>query len=350
MNSKQKQPQRRKAVLQAEMLETRALMTSGAGNTFAIMQSSIAKANQKVTLPFTYTPSLITLTPKNEITLGIDVAANNSNADPKIVSVIDSVTHKPIPMTRGIYTKAVQRSTPSASPQTTAVLITLHIPKNQINKDHTYDVIVEGQKKTTGAFLAGFYLPGDANGDGGVQSSDITLVQGAMNVSASSSSYVFAYDANRDGIINKTDLKIAEQNLGAVTNITPVVSANLNPASDSGIQDRITNIQNVEFDGQATPGATITYTDTNNTSPVTTTTANTLGQYSLHVPLGPGDNTFQVTATDAFGQSITGTIAPVSYSLSAPAAGAPTIPDQQGLTSAPTVPTTTTPATGTTTT
>jgi Dockerin type I domain/Bacterial Ig-like domain len=347
MNSKQKPPQRRKAILQAEMLETRALMTSGAGNTFAIMQSSIAKANQKVSLPFNYTPSLITTTAKGQITLGIDVAANSSNVIPKIVGVMDGVTHKMIPMSRAMYTKAVQRATPSSGPQTTAVLITLHIPKNQINKDHAYDVVVEGEKKTTGAFLAGFYLPGDANGDGGVQSSDITLIQGAMNVSASSSSYVFAYDANRDGIINKTDLKIAEQNLGAVTNITPVVSANLNPASDSGIQDRITNIQNVEFDGQATPGSTITYTDTDNTSPVTTTTANTLGQYSLHVPLGPGDNTFQVTATDGFGQSITGTIAPVSYSLSAPAAGTPTIPDQQGVTSAPTVPTTTTPTTTT---
>jgi hypothetical protein len=343
MNPKQKLPHRRKAILQAEMLETRALMTSGAGNTFAIMQSSIAKANQSLTLPFTYSPSLITLTSKNQVTLGIDVAANSSNVVPKIVRVFDAVTHQTIPMTRGTYTKAVQRSTPSQGPQTTAVLITLHIPKNEVSKNHTYDVVVQGQKKTTGAFLVGFYLPGDANGDGGVQSSDLTAIQGLMNVTASSSSYVFAYDSNRDGIINSTDLKIAEQNLGAVANITPVVSANLSPASDSGIQDRITNIQNVAFNGQATPGATITYTDTNNTAPITTTTANTLGQYTLHVPLGPGDNTFQVKAVDPFGQSITGTIAPVSYSLSAPAAGAPTIPAQPGVTSAPTVPVTTSP-------
>jgi hypothetical protein len=343
MNPKQKLPHRRKAILQAEMLETRALMTSGAGNTFAIMQSSIAKANQSVTLPFTYSPDLITLSTKNQITLGIDVAANSSNVVPKIVRVIDGVTHQTIPMTRGIYTKAVQRSTPSQGPQTTAVLITLRIPKNQLSKDHTYDVVVQGQKKTTGAFLVGFYLPGDANGDGGVQSTDITAIQGLMGVNASSSTYVFAYDANRDGVINKTDLKIADQNLGAVANITPVVSANLSPASDSGVQDRITNIQNVTFNGQATPGATITYTDTDNTAPITTATANTLGQYSIQLPLGPGDNTFQVKATDPFGQSITGTISPVSFSLSAPAVGDPTIPAQTGVTTAPTVPITTSP-------
>jgi hypothetical protein len=345
MNPNQKPPRRRKPILQAEMLETRALMTSGAGNTFAIMQSSIAKANQKVTVPFVYTSSLITPTTKNQITLGVDVAANNSNVVPKIVGIMDSVTHQMVPMTRATYTKAVQRATPSASSQTTAVLITLHLPQSQINKNHTYDVMVQGQKKSTGAFLVGFYLPGDANGDGGVQAADLTAIQGAMNVAASSSSYVFAYDANRDGVIDKKDLKLAQQNYGAVANITPVVSANLNPATDSGIQDRITNIQNVEFDGTATPGATITFTDTNNTAPITTATANSMGQYSLHLPLGPGDNTFQVKATDPFGQSITGNIAAVTYSASAPAAGTPTVPTGLPTTSTPTTttPTTTTP-------
>ena len=36
------------------------------------------------------------------------------------------------------------------------------------------------------------------------------------------------------------------------------------------------------------------------------------------VPLGDGSNTFNVTTTDAFGQSITGQIAPVTYSTNPP--------------------------------
>ena len=36
------------------------------------------------------------------------------------------------------------------------------------------------------------------------------------------------------------------------------------------------------------------------------------------VPLGDGSNTFKVTTTDAFGQSISGQISPVTYTLNPP--------------------------------
>src|SRR3954449_10383838 len=39
--------------------------------------------------------------------------------------------------------------------------------------------------------------------------------------------------------------------------------------------------------------------------------ADNSGNYSITVPLVPGTNTFQVSSSDAFGQKITGTIAPV---------------------------------------
>ena len=43
------------------------------------------------------------------------------------------------------------------------------------------------------------------------------------------------------------------------------------------------------------------------------TTADATGNYSIIVPLVRGTNTFQVTSTDAFGQTIQGNLAPVTY-------------------------------------
>ena len=315
---------RRKTHFQPEMLESRALLTGGAGNNFAIMQATIATANQKVTVPFTIDPKIITLTPKHQITLGIDVAPQTgSKIVPRILAVEDLQTHQMIPITHGTYSKAVQLATPGQGTQTTAILTTIRLNANRAKSAHDYAVIVQGKGGSTGQTLVGFYLPGDVNGDGTVTNTDIASIKTALNVNASSQSYVFAADSNRDGVINSSDLRVAQSNLNAAVNITPVVSANLNSSTDSGIQDRITNIQDVIFQGKATPNAAITFTDTNNTAPVTTTTADANGDYALHIPLGLGANTFRVSATDGFGQTITGTISPVTYSLNAPAAVTP---------------------------
>lgn len=315
---------RRKTFFQPEMLESRALLTGGAGNNFAIMQTTIATANQKATVPFTIDPKLITLTPKHQITLGIDVAAQSgSSIVPRIVAVQDLQTHQMIPITRGTYSKAVRLATPGQGTQTTAVLTTLRFSATQAKSAHNYAVIIQGKGGTTGQTLVGFYLPGDVNGDGTVNSTDIASVKTDMNATASSQNYVFGADSNRDGVINSSDLRTAQANLGTAVNITPVVSANLNSSTDSGIQDRVTNIQDVIFQGQATPGAVVTFTDTNNTAPMTKATADVNGNYALQIPLGAGSNTFNVSATDGFGQTISGTISPVTYSLTAPVAVTP---------------------------
>ncbi len=271
-------------------------------------------------MPFTYQPSLFTLNARHQMTLGIDVAAQTgSSAVAKIVEVEDLQTHRSIPITRAIYSKAVQLANPSLGNQTTAVLVTLSLTAAQAKSPHDYAVIVQSRGGTTGGFLVGFYLPGDAGGTGTVDNSDLATIKQDLNTNASSPNYVFAADANRDGVINNTDLRIAKQNLGVATTVSPVVAANLSPTSDSGIQDRITDIRTVTFTGTATPGATVTYADTDNTSPTVSTTANSAGNYSIQVTLGDGANTYQVTSSDAFGQVITGTIAPVTFSLTAPA-------------------------------
>ena len=51
-------------------------------------------------------------------------------------------------------------------------------------------------------------------------------------MTAQNSSYNFDADVNRDGVINSQDLMIAKQDLGASTKVSPVVSVNLDPASN----------------------------------------------------------------------------------------------------------------------
>ena len=120
------QPKRtRKRLFNAEALETRALLTGGAGNTFAIMQASIATANTAINVPFVLSSSLVTR-PHGSVVLGIDVAAQtNSTALPKIVGIVDNATHKTIPVTHATYNPVVQRTNPQSGSQTTAITATI---------------------------------------------------------------------------------------------------------------------------------------------------------------------------------------------------------------------------------
>jgi len=317
MNPDHPQRRRRRSSFQAEALETRALLTGGAGSTFAIMRSTIDKADVKATVPFMMNASLFTLTPRHQITLGIDVAPQkNSSVIPRVVGVMDLTAHRMIPVTRTMYSPSLQRVHPEQGPLTTAVLVTIRTPGG-LAASHQYAATIEGSKHSTGDLLVGFYLPGDSNGDGVVDNSDIQMIKAANNAKPGDAKYDFAVDANRDGRIDNSDLRLALGNLGAKVNISPVVSANLDAKSDSGLQDRVTNIRDVHFNGVGSPGARITYDEASMKAPAVSTTADAKGHYDLVSHLGDGVNSFRVTATDGFGQTISGLIAPVTYSINA---------------------------------
>ena len=63
---------------------------------------------------------------------------------------------------------------------------------------------------------------------------------------------------------------------------------------------------------RVTPGAAVKYSEISGLSQPVATTADAKGAYTLYATLGEGANTFKVTTLDAFGQSISGTIAPVT--------------------------------------
>jgi hypothetical protein len=309
---------RHRISLAPDVLEDRLVMSAGEGSTFAIMPGDVAIAGQVSSVNFKIDPSLFSAPKKNgDIVIGIDIAAatpsssttTTATVQPEIVSVVDSSGHV-IPVQHTRYNAKVAKANKLGNTPTTAVLATLKVPgKGQPAND--YSLQVKGLDSTTGEYLVGFYLPGDVAGTGTVTKADLQTIKKDRGMTAENANYNFDADVNRDGIINGQDLAIAKEDTGASTQVSPVVSVNLDPASNPAA-DRTTPYSTVHFAGEVTPGATVTFVDQNGGSS-TAATADSTGAYSIMVPLVTGSNTFSVTTQDGFGQSITGAITPVVY-------------------------------------
>ena len=305
------------------------VLSSGQGSTFAIMPGAVTTSGQVSSIPFIINPSLFTAAPKmhGKMLLGIDVTPSTPSTStsgtsstgitlrPEVVSVTSS-TGQVIKVDHTHYYPKIAKANHLGHALTSAVLLTMKVPATG-SAPVDYTVQVKGLGHTTGQYLLGFYLPGDAAGTGTVTTTDITTVKSLKGDAATNSNYNFDADVNRDGIINKQDLKLAEQNLGASTLVSPVVSVNLNPASDPSL-DRTTSFSTVNFAGEMTPGGTITFANNQNNGQTTTATADSTGDYTIDVPLVSGSNTFTVTTDDGFGQSISGAISPVVYDPPSP--------------------------------
>jgi Dockerin type I domain len=352
MNSSQSSTRRRCAVrLTPEVLESRELLTGSGGNTFAVLPGTITKVGGTAEVKFTIDPSHFTI-PKKGLLLGIDVAPDPSGTlQPEITGVVGPTGAKVPGTTHGSYAANLPSGSSSAGKTTTAVLTTVKLNAANPTAPVTFTVDVKAKKGTSGAFLLGFYLPGDTTGAGTVTQTDVTDVVAAMGSIGGQTKYNFNADANRDGKISAVDLKDTLKNLGATTNILPTASANLDTTGMVDPTQQTTRNSTVTYTGNLTPGATITFTQSNNAVAPVSATADSAGNYVVTVPLAVGANTFNVATKDAFGQSITGALSTVTY-LASPDPTTPalsTVPIPAGTTS-PTTTTTTTPAATTTTT
>ena len=309
----------RRRCLAPDFLEERLVLSSGQGDTFAIMPGAIKVAGQVSSIPITLNSSLFTPTKNGKIEIGIDVtpvsssssttgATSSSSVSPEVVGV-QSSTGQNIRIQHTTYYSKIAKANHLGNSPTSASLVWFKVPSGSSTN---YTVEVKGLHHSTGQYLVGFYLAGDSNGAGTVNTASITTIKSLLGDAATNSNYSFNSDVNRDGIINNQDVRLAEQNLGAATLVSPVVSVNLNPASDPSAT-RTTNLSVVNFQGTMTPNGTITFANNNNTGATTTVTANSTGSYSINVPLVVGSNTFTVTTHDGFGQSISGQISPVTY-------------------------------------
>ncbi len=313
MNPSKNAPRRGKKVeLGPETLETRSLLTGGTGNLIAILPGAIATAKEVGAVSVTLSKPQFTL-PKGRVTLGIDVVPDAMTTfKPQISSVEDPSGRAIRGTTRAIFNPEVQRNRDTGDPRSSAMLVPLTTPRGDALTSSTFTVKIAGAEDSTGRYLLGFYLPGDANGDGVVDETDLKAVRSARNSTPDDARYTFDADADRDGRINNTDLKIAQRNKGVKTTVSPIVSANLDPTTDSDLADRKTTFSTVHFTGTVTPGANVTFSETTQKTVPVSTTADEAGNYSIMVPLGTGINAIRVTTRDAFGQSITGGIEPVT--------------------------------------
>ncbi len=315
---------RQRLCLAPEVLEDRLVLSAGEGSTFAIMPGSLSTPGTISSVQFTMSPTMFSTPKKNgDILLGIDIAAAATSSSgttptlkPQIVSV-KNAAGQTIKVQHSTYNAKVAKANKLGDKTTSAVLVTLKVPKGTATENYT--VQVEGLQGTMGTYLVGFYLPGDVAGKGQVTQADLKTIKEDKGMTAENSNYSFDADVNRDGVINGTDLNLAKEDLGASTAVSPVVSVNLDPASNPEL-DGTTPFSSVTYEGNATPGATITFLDQASGVTTTTTAAANTGTYSIVVPLVTGSNTFTVTTHDAFGQSINGAITPVVYSPSASSA------------------------------
>lgn len=308
-NRPKSQPRRRPLFrIEPETLEGRQLLTGGAGNTIALSRGNIAAAGGSASSAFVISSSHFTM-PKGRMTLGVDVVSvTGSSVNPRITAVTTKDGHHLAIKGAQSGAKAI-----NSADLPHAVLATVNIPRKKGAFTAAFESKIAAQAKTSGDFLIGYYLPGDANGDGKVTQADVTAIRKVSGTTVNDAAYLFDADSNRDGVISAADVTIARQNLGVTTTITPDFTANLDPASDTGASDRITNTSTVTFTGDAAPGAKIVYDEVNGKAPTTTTTASTTGKYTVTIPLTEGTSTFKVSSTDSFGQTISGSIQPVTY-------------------------------------
>jgi hypothetical protein len=292
---------------------------------FALVPGSITTPGGSATISFTIDPSQFTL-PRHALTLGVDIAAINGSTIKPFISSINSPHGTGVAQAfHSIYDPHLLHAQVAGGAGTNAVLAPISLRSHSFTSPVTYTVNIQALSGSSGQFIVGFYLPGDANGDGVVSQADLQIIRGENGALAGDSRYTFDADANRDGRIGPIDLTFARQNLGVKTTVTPVVTANLDPASVTGGTGRTTSLSTVHFSGQATPGAAITYTDSVSTIAPVHTTVDPTGNYSINVPLAPGTNTFTVSAADGFGQTVTGQISPVTFNVPTPKVSAETI-------------------------
>ena len=136
---------RRNLALGAEALESRELLTGGAGNTFAIIPGSITTAGGTTAIKITIDTTHFTL-PRRAFTLGIDVVpASGSNVKPFILSVDDPHGNL-IPQTfHSIYDPHLTHVQVANGQGTSAVLTPITLFPHNPNKPATYTVNVDGE-------------------------------------------------------------------------------------------------------------------------------------------------------------------------------------------------------------
>jgi hypothetical protein len=303
--------------VQDSCLERREVMTtSSMGNTFAILPGEIAAASDSAEVRVNLTRELFTM-PRGSATLGVAVAASQGSAVQPVIANVTDGANRSIGQSNTAGLGRNEATSADQAKMAQPTLLNVRLGRRQ--SVSPVSVSVKDKAAAKGEFLTGFYLPGDADGDLKVTKKDVAAIKALKGVKVGATNYDFNADANRDGQISQADIRLAQQNQGVAVKVLPMITARLDPSYDTGADDRITDKRQVKFEGVATPGAAVSYTEVDGKTSGATATADSTGNYVVDVNLADGNNMFRVVAKDAFGQEITGVLSPVTYRTDPPA-------------------------------
>jgi hypothetical protein len=288
-----------------ESLEPRGLLTGGAGSLFAVMPANFAAPGATVELPFTIARDEFHA-PHTTFQLGVDLSSQTGS--PMIISVDHTngrMLHK---AQHTQYDPSVSAKLGGKTTTSGAI-----VPVAVGTRPTTYDLRIVGDGQKDGGANVGFYLPGDANGDGVVTQSDINTIKADMGSKYGDSKFSLDADPDRDGVINRNDLRIAQRNLGVSTTVLP--TAVIHPQTGAvDAHNQSVSGSKLTYIGNATPNATVTFQNQQVPgSPPVAGAADASGNVSVTTPLSAGWNVFKVTIKDEFGQEISGVQLPVQY-------------------------------------
>jgi kumamolisin len=274
-----------------EPLETRlALSAAGAINPFAVIQGSAGGSPGKIRAAQIHVGRLDFSIPDRPVLLRFDLDAG---------SPPDAVARL-----RGVKPLAGTRKGPLVTSQSAIGHRGSRLAKLQPGV-FNLNVLQKGAPSSTAIYQVNVSLVGDVDGTFSVTRRDLAQIRSMFGARAASPSYLPAADVNDDGIINRADLKLARQNLGASTSLRPVtlqLGQDLVRSTDSKDPDLYRRIVGATTGGA---GVTVSLASISTTGNPVTLTPDALGKFAslataLDVPDGPF--TVQATATDAFGQ------------------------------------------------
>jgi hypothetical protein len=293
---------RREVAPSVEGLEPRLELTGGLGSQFAEISGTIATPGGSVEIPFAINPALFAR-PNGRILLGIDVSPQSgSDALPRIVEVDNAQGAFVAPALHATYDPAVSRLL-NGKTETSASLVSLPAPTGHTAQ--MFAVRVADTGHAGGAVRVGFYLPGDANGDGAVTPADLGAIRAAMGSHYGDPRYSVDLDTNRDGRVDAADLNLAWSNLGARTIVLPGLAVGVDPSDPMDLTHRTTTAGQILIAGQATPGSVVAAVGESGHTTAVGTVADATGHFRLSVPLTAGTNDPVVTDFDGFGQRAT---------------------------------------------
>jgi hypothetical protein len=167
------------------------------------------------------------------------------------------------------------------------------------------DYVVQAEMPiATGPLNLHVSVAGDMNGDNVVTPQDIRQIKSLIGVTVGQPGYSPAADLTGDGKINKQDLTLARQNLGASMPADPLtLTAGLDPSSDPDGNGVLTS-PSATISGQTVPGATVRLDQGDTGTFTQTTTADAQGHYQFQVVVAPGVTPFHLES-DSGGQAAT---------------------------------------------